>query len=85
MINLTKVAAIVKEATDLIADLDGLDLDEADAVTSQSKGDARRLKAQRSQDLQLLATRLELASALVRCEYWYARGEGDPLNPNRKD
>jgi len=79
MIDLNRVRAVLDEVDELIEDLDGLDLDETDAVTSQSKGEARRFKAQKSQDMQLLANRLELAAALVRIEYWAARGNGDPL------
>lgn len=85
MIDLNHVRTVVDEVVDLITVLDGLDLDETDALTSQSKGEVRRVKAQRSQDLQLLATRLELAAALVRNEYWYARGERDPISPERTD
>ena len=85
MIDLTTVRACLSDARDLIERLDGKELDETEAVTSQSRGDLRRLKAQRSQDLQLLATRLELAAGLVRVEYWYARGESDPTRPHRED
>ena len=85
MIDLSEVRVVVDEVVDLITVLDGVELDESDALTSQSKGEARRIRAKRSQDLQLLATRLELAAALVRKEYWYARGEGDPINPDRED
>lgn len=79
MIDMARVRNVLAEVDDLIEELDGFDLDETDAVTSQSKGDARRLRAQKSQDLQMLANRLELAAALVRIEYWAARGNGDPL------
>lgn len=85
MIDLTRVRSVLKEAQTLIDDLDGLDFDDTEAVTSQSKGHARQVRAQRSQDLQLLATRFELAASLVRVEFWYARGENDPLNPERDD
>lgn len=85
MINLSLVRNVVDDVVDLITTLDGIELDESDAVTSQSKGEARRIRAQRSQDLQLLASRLELAAQLVRVEYWYARGERDPINPERED
>lgn len=85
MIDLSMVRACLATATQLIEDLDGKELDETDAVTSQSRGELRKVKAQRSQDLQLLATRLELAGALVRNEYWYARGEQDPTRPQRRD
>lgn len=83
MIDLTRVRACLKDADRLVTTLDGQSLDETDALTSQSKGAARVRKAEMSQDLQLLATRLELAAALVRVEYWYARGEDDPLTPGR--
>lgn len=85
MINLHIVRRVLDHASEMVDSLDGLPLDESDAITSQSKGEARRIRAQRSQDLQLLATRLELAAALVRNEYWFARGEIDPLNPDRED
>lgn len=83
MIDLSKVKAVLSEIDLLIADLDGFNLDDSDAITNQSKGKARQERAQRSQELQLLATRLELAAALTRCEYWFARGERDPLAPER--
>ncbi len=85
MIDLTVVRSCLSAAAALVDELDGKELDETDAVTSQSKGEARKRRAQRSQDLQLLATRLELAASLVRNEYWYARGERDPLHPERED
>lgn len=85
MINLNRVRAVLSEVQALVDDLDGVDLDETDALTSQTKSKKREIKAQRSQDLNLLATRLELAANLVRVEYWYARGEQDPLNLNRGD
>lgn len=80
MIDLNRVRHVLAEVNTLVADLHGQDLDETDAITSQSKGQARVRKAQLSQDLQLLATRLELAAQLVRVEYWHARGETDPLD-----
>lgn len=83
MIDLSNLRSVLAEVTALVNDLDGKELDDSDAVTSQSKGALRQLKAQRSQELQLLATRLELGAALVRNEYWYARGEVDPLNRRR--
>ncbi|WP_234410897.1 hypothetical protein [Nocardioides terrigena] len=79
MIDLTRVRTIMAEAASLVEGLDGQDLDESDAVTSQSKSRTRQERAQTSQDLQLLATRFELAAALVRVEYWSARGKQDPL------
>lgn len=85
MIDLTKVREIVDEATALIDELDGFELDETNAVKSQAKSSIRTLKAKKSQNLQLLATRLELAAQLVRVEYWYARGEADPIRTARND
>lgn len=85
MIDLTTVQRVLDEAHQLATDLHGEDLNERDALVSQSKGAARVRKAQLSQDLQLLATRLELAAQLVRVEYWHARGESDPINPDREN
>lgn len=83
VIDLSGVKSVLAEVQALVNDLDGRELDDSAAITSQSKGAARQAKAQRSQDLQLLATRLELAAGLVRNEYWFARGEVDPLNRRR--
>jgi hypothetical protein len=83
MIDMTRVRPVLKEIEELIDELDQLDLDETDATYRQTKTKLREIKAQRSQDLQLLATRLELAAALVRNEYWFARGEIDPLDGAR--
>lgn len=79
MIDLSRVRAVLADVEPLIRELDGLELDDSDAITSQSKGKARQERARRSQELQLLASRFELAAALVRIEYWTARGEMDPL------
>lgn len=84
MIDLTRVKSVMTEIELLIRELDGVELDETDAVASQSKGQARQLKAQKSQELNLLGQRLDLAAALVRNEYWFARGEVDPLNRDRQ-
>lgn len=83
MINLTRVRDVLAEIEELVDDLDGIDLDETKAVESQTKGKARQERARRSQELQLLGNRLELAASLVRIEYWHARGEQDPLDPAR--
>ena len=79
MIDMSRVKYVLDEVDVLIDDLDGVEHDDRDAVTNQSAGAARRQNATRSSKLQLLATRLELAAALVRIEYWAARGERDPL------
>lgn len=85
MIDLTNTKQVLADVVQLVNRLDGQELDDTDAITSQSKGELRKRKAQLSQDLQLLATRLEFAASLVRNEYWYARGSRDPLDPRRRD
>lgn len=85
MIDLSKVRDVLEEINQLVAKLDGQELDETGAVDSQSSGRARQERARLSQSLNLLATRLELAASLTRVEYWYARGDGDPTNPFRSD
>lgn len=80
VIDLTLVRKTLGEAATLVDRLDGLDLDEKDAVASQSKSRTRQERAQASQNLNLLASRLELAAQLVRVEYWAARGETNPLD-----
>lgn len=85
MIDFTRLKLVLEEIDALVEDLDGKALDETAALTNQSKGEARRERAQRSQDLQLLASRLELAAQLVKVEFWNARGEGDPLSTERED
>lgn len=81
-INFDRVRNVLDECRDLMNSLDGMELDESNALVSQSKGAARQRKAKASQDLQMLATRFELAASLVRVEYWIARGELDPLVPH---
>lgn len=86
MINLDRVRKMLDgEIVDLVDELDGFDLDETGAIESQTKSRQRTLKAEKSRELLLLADRLELAANLVRNEYWVARGEGDPLLPDRSD
>lgn len=83
LIDLTRVRNVLAEVNELVEELDGVELDETNAIESQTKTKAREIKARRSQSLQLLATRLELAGHLVRNEYWFARGEVDPLDLDR--
>lgn len=85
MIDLSKVRNVLEEIGELVAELDGQDLDETGAIDSQSSGRSRQERARLSQSLNLLATRFELAASLTRVEYWYARGDGDPTNPFRSD
>lgn len=83
MIDLRKVRTVLAECDGLVSQLDGVELDESDALDSQSKGQARKKKAQTSTSLSLLADRLAMAEALVRNEYWFARDNLDPLDPTR--
>jgi len=83
VIDLTTLREVLTEVEGLVEELDGCELDETRAVESQSKSKTREVKARRSQSLQLLASRLELAAVLARNEYWFARGEIDHLNPER--
>lgn len=84
MINLSRVKAILAEAEAIVSELDGTELDETNAVASQTKSKAREVRARKSQDLNLLADRLQLAAQLVRTEYWFARGESDPIDERRE-
>lgn len=80
MIDLHRVRAILDEAQGVIDELDGVDLDERQALgNNQSKSLDRQQRAAMSQSLNQLADRLQLASTLVRNEYWVARGASDPL------
>jgi hypothetical protein len=83
MIDMGPTKRVLQEALDMIEKLQGQDLDEQRAVEDQSTGERRRQRARLSQNLQFVATRLELAAALVRVEYWHARGKTDPLRPER--
>lgn len=80
MIDLHRVRAILEEAERVVDELDGQDLDERQALgNSQSKSLDRQQRAAMSQALNQLADRLQLASTLVRNEYWVARGASNPL------
>ena len=84
MIEMRNVWPVVNEALEMMRELDGVDHRDGDAVTSQSKGDLRKQKAQTSQDLLRLAARFDLAAEMVRNEYWFSRSGSDPLRPNRR-
>lgn len=85
MIDLSRVRAVLAEIQELVDELDGVVLDEREALVVQQKGKARREAARRSQALNLLASRFELGAALTRVEYFHARGEADPTQPDRLD
>lgn len=82
-IDLSRVVSTLTDVDALIDALDGKELDETEAIGNQSKGAARQERARTSQDLSLLADRLDAAAALVRLEYWSARGKGDPTRIER--
>lgn len=79
MIDLTTTQSLLAEAMKKVRALDGVDLDETNSITDQSKGQARQDRARMSQELQHLAHLLDLGADLVRNEYWVARGYEDPL------
>jgi len=83
MIDLTTLKRCLEQVDTLVEHLHGKDLDERKAVGEQTKSLDRTTRGQLSQDLNLLASKLDLAAALARNEYWVARGEPDPLRPRR--
>lgn len=85
MIDLSRVKSVLVDVEALVSELHGLDFNDPQSWTNKTKGEIRELRAQRSQELQLLATRLELAASLVRVEFWHAKGEVDPLGRRRRD
>lgn len=92
MIDLRKVREVLKDCDDIVESLHGVDHDDPAVDTEQLSGSRRRAtaedraaKAERSKSMLLLKDRLELAASLVAIEYWYARGEIDPLDPERED
>ena len=84
MIDLSRVKEVLEgEVTNLISERHGLDLDDSEAIVDQTRSKARTFRAEKSREMLLLADRLDLVANLVRNEYWYARGETDPLNLER--
>lgn len=86
MIDLSTTRRVLDECLDLIESLDGQELD--DSFTGprsrhEETREEKRLRAERSKSLMLLAQRLAFAEQLVLNEYWYAKGEPDLLNPDR--
>lgn len=77
-INLTKVRDVLDEVDEVVDSLDGRLHDETRSLTAK-KSVARDERAAVSRQLQFLATRLELAAALARSEYWTSRGFPDHI------
>lgn len=75
-INLERLSKILDEADRLAEELDGKELDDRLGLP---KAEARQQRIERSRDLQQLAHLLELGAALVRNEYWHARGGQDMI------
>lgn len=85
MIDMDTLRVTLKDAEQIVNELDGLEFDDRDAVTADKATRAKRQEqALRSKTLLLLAHRLELAKALVMVEYYFARGEIDPLDLERR-
>ena len=77
-INLTKVRDVLDEVDKVVEHLDGIGLDETNSLRA-TKSVRRDERAAVSRELQFLATRLELAAALARSEYWTSRGYTDHI------
>ena len=77
-INLNKTRDVVEECLGALDDLNGRRHDDPDDCGTRSE---RHERAATSRQLHFLATRLELAAALVRSEYWTAKGFPDHINP----
>lgn len=85
MIDLAQALAILDETADQMESINARSHSDPDPHGSGGTKEERADKARVSATLQLISTRLELAASLVRIEYWFARGETDPLNPERRD
>ena len=83
-IELDRVRAVLREVDALVDELDGLELDDRRELDVTATKVERSDRARVNQALNLLADRLGLAAALVRTEYWYGKGEPDPLAPRRR-
>ena len=83
MIDLTKAKAVLDDAEIIIEQVDQKNVDDFDSIGGTDNRKEREYKAQMNRNLLLLADRLELASQLVRAEYWFAKGEPDALEPGR--
>lgn len=88
MIDLSKVKSIMVEVEALIAELDGREYDDQKAWDTAKDGRpgraSREERAKIAKQLQLLAVHFEMAAALARNEYWFGKGEVDPLNRRRE-
>lgn len=69
MINLDTVSEVLVVAEDEIQRLHGIDLDDGDSI-----GNRKQWAAEVTRDLLALADSLDLAAALVRNQYWQAKG-----------
>jgi len=76
MIDLTLAKNALLQAEEILGELDGLDLDDGDAVYSQPRSELREARAQTSKDMLLLVDKLTLSALLVKDAYWVFKGEG---------
>lgn len=89
MIDLAQVRAVLQDCQGLVEELDGVSHDDSllfeGMSGAQKRHQIKQSQVERSKALLLLTDRLQLAAALVANEYWFARGEIDPLNPDREE
>lgn len=78
-INLGPVLKLLDRVTDVVEKVDGTNLDDSDSVQQQGVRNARQERALATRQLLALADQLEMASALIRNEYWKTKGFDDML------
>lgn len=79
-IDLTRAKAILQEINCIVARLDGQDLDDSnsqDDPKDREDRQERRRKATLMRELLRMADQLAAIEAIVRNEYWVARGHAD--------
>lgn len=81
VIRLDKVIDLLDAADEVVEKLHGQPLNER---LDDSEREDKLVRIERSRQLQELANHLELAAALVRHEYWVARGATDPIYTRKR-
>lgn len=81
LILLDKVIDLLDASDVLVERLNGQPLNERLDTTERED---KTVRIERSRQLQELANHLELAAALVRHEYWVARGATDPIYTRKR-
>lgn len=82
MIRLDMVIDLIEASDTIIDALNGQPLDER--LQGAECREDKAVRIERSRQLQELANHLELAAALVRHEYWVARGAIDPIYTRKR-